>query len=343
MNNKYKVSVIIPVYNTEKYISFAIESVLNQTLDSVELIIINDGSTDNSKAIIEGYSNSNITVINKENEGSGIARNIGVSKSSGKYIFFLDSDDYLDKDALKQMYDIAESNNVGIVKGSMIDVFKGFKKTNKLYSNKVNEIIDFRKDKDLLIKEGNIMCNKLIRKDLLNNLSFSNNLKWEDLAIIVPLLIRAKKIYLLKDKTYYYRTTLLNTTISDFLKPNKKFLDIFKTIKHLYSNLKLVKYDTIYDNIIKQIAILHITYRIENIFFWKIDKKVKHKLLGVFSKLIDIEYNNYYNNIIFIKNVNGNIFYKLANRCALKYRKAYENYDKDALEKEFVELVKRQI
>ncbi|HOZ54404.1 MAG TPA: glycosyltransferase family 2 protein, partial [Bacilli bacterium] len=306
MSNKYNVSVIIPVYNTEKYISFAIESVLNQTLDNIEIIIINDGSTDNSKSIIEKYENDNITIINKKNEGSGVARNIGVSKARGKYIFFLDSDDYLEKNALKKMYDIAETHNIGIVKGSIVDVIKCFKKTNKLYSNKINEIIDFRKNNDLLIREGNIVCNKLIRKDLLNNLSFSTRLKWEDLAIIVPLLIKAKKMYLLKDKTYYYRATIANTTVSDFLKPNIKFLDIFKTIEHLFSNLKVTKYDNVYDNIIKQIAILHITYRIENIFFWKINKKIKKGLLGIFSKLTYLEYNNYYNNIIFIKNVNNN-------------------------------------
>ena len=241
------------------------------------------------------------------------------------------------------MHYIAESNNIGIVKGSIIDVLKSFKKTNKLYSNNKNEIIDFRKDKELLIREGNIMCNKLIRKDLLNNLSFSANLKWEDLSIVIPLLIRAKKMYLLKDKTYYYRTTIVNTTITDFLKPNIKFLDIFKTIKYLNSNLKLIKYSNEYDNIINQISILHSTYRVENIFFWRINKDIKNKLLGIFSKLIDIEYNNYYNNIIFIKNVNGNIFYKIANKRAIKEKKNYDNYSKEDLEKEFIKLIKGEV
>lgn len=340
MNNKYKVSVIIPVYNTEKYISFAIESVLKQTLDSIELIVINDGSKDNSKAIIEKYKADNVIIINKENEGSGIARNIGIDNAKGKYVFFLDSDDYLDKNALETMYNIAEQNNIGIVKGSIVDVIKYIKKNNKLYSNKANEIIDFRKNKELLIKEGNIVCNKLIRKDLLTNLSYASNLKWEDLSIVVPLLIRAKKMYLLKDKTYYYRTTLTNTTVSDFLKPNIKFLDIFKTIKHLLKNLKSIKCDNNFDNIIKQIIILNMTYRIENIYFWKISKDIRNKLLGIFSKLIDMEYNNYYKNIIYIKNVNANIFYKISNKKALKFKKEYDNFNQEKLENLFIELIR---
>lgn len=342
MKDNIKVSIIIPVYNSEKYIEKCIESAINQTLDNIEIIIINDGSKDSSEKIINKYLNkSNIKLISKENEGCGIARNIGIQNSKGEYIFFLDSDDYIEKDALRKMYEIAIKENVSIVKGSIISIYGFIKGKNILYSNKNNEIIDFRKDKDLLIRESNIVCNKLIKKDLLKNITFSNNLKWEDLAIITPLLIKAKKMYLMKDFTYYYRLTINNTTISDYFKPNKKFLDIFETIKHLYKNLDYINYDKSYDNILKQISILHSTYRIENIYFWKIKKNIKNKLLGIFSSLINIEYSNYYKDIIFIKNINGNIFYKASNKRALKLSKEYANTDKEKLVVEFINLIER--
>ena len=94
--NKPKISVIMPVYNVERYVSKSIESIINQSFNDFELIIVNDGSTDNSKEIIEKYAklDSRITIINKENEGVASARNLGIDRSIGKYLFFCDSDDY---------------------------------------------------------------------------------------------------------------------------------------------------------------------------------------------------------------------------------------------------------
>ena len=112
-----KVSVIIPIYNVEEYLEECIDSILNQSLDNVEILCINDGSTDNSLSILNKYSerNSNIKIINQENTGAGTARNRALKFAEGEYIYFLDGDDYLDKDTLLICYEEAKKNNLDIV------------------------------------------------------------------------------------------------------------------------------------------------------------------------------------------------------------------------------------
>ena len=99
-----KFSIIVPVYNVEKYIKKCINSILNQTYKNYEIIIINDGSTDKSKKILESYKNiDNIKIINQTNKGLSVARNIGIKNASGDYLLFVDSDDYIDNDLLENL------------------------------------------------------------------------------------------------------------------------------------------------------------------------------------------------------------------------------------------------
>lgn len=114
---KKEVSVIIPVYNAENYITQCIESLLNQTLRECEFIFINDGSTDNSEKIIEDYKKSDdrITLINQENQGVSIARNRGLDVSTGEYVGFVDADDYIEKDMYEMLYNAAKHGNCDVV------------------------------------------------------------------------------------------------------------------------------------------------------------------------------------------------------------------------------------
>lgn len=112
-----KVSVIIPVYNTEEYIGETLNSIINQTLKDIEIIVINDGSTDNSLQIINEYAKTDnrIFVYIQENQGQSIARNFGVSKASGDYIYFMDSDDLLDKSTFEICYLKCKNENLDFV------------------------------------------------------------------------------------------------------------------------------------------------------------------------------------------------------------------------------------
>lgn len=106
-----KVSVIIPVYNTGEYLKEAIDSILSQTLDGIEIIAVNDGSTDNSAEILDGYGDR-ITVITKKNAGQAAARNDALKIAGGRYIYFMDSDDWIDADTLERCYELCERDNL---------------------------------------------------------------------------------------------------------------------------------------------------------------------------------------------------------------------------------------
>lgn len=114
MEEKIKVSVIIPVYNVEEYIEKCLDSVVNQTLKEIEIIVVNDGTKDNSMKKIEKYfSDSRIKIINKQNGGQSSARNAGLAISKGEYISFIDSDDFIEEKMLEELY--TESENTDIV------------------------------------------------------------------------------------------------------------------------------------------------------------------------------------------------------------------------------------
>lgn len=111
-----KISVIIPVYNTEKYLEKCLNSVLKQTLKEIEVIVINDGSRDSSRDILESYSIvENFRIINKKNEGASKTRNLGIEIAKGEFIYFMDADDYIEKDMLLEMYNKAKEDKLDIV------------------------------------------------------------------------------------------------------------------------------------------------------------------------------------------------------------------------------------
>jgi len=112
-----KISVIIPVYNTEKYLKECLESIINQTLTDIEIICINDGSTDNSLDILNSYANSDkrIKVFSQKNQGQGTARNYGMKIATGDYIHFMDSDDILELNTFEDSYRICEEKNLDFI------------------------------------------------------------------------------------------------------------------------------------------------------------------------------------------------------------------------------------
>ena len=139
-----KISVIIPVYNTKEYLKECIDSILNQTIDLFEVIIVDDGSTDGSLELINQYaeSHSNIRVISQKNCGLGAARNIGLKISKGEYIYFIDSDDILEKNALEYCYNLASKNKLdmltfeadifGNIEGENIEQYMFHKKIDRI-------------------------------------------------------------------------------------------------------------------------------------------------------------------------------------------------------------------
>ena len=129
MNKKYKVSVIVPVYKVEKYLEKCLDSLVHQTLESLQIIVVNDGSPDNSQNIIDRYVKeypNKIFGYIKENGGLGDARNYGMQFADGEYIAFVDSDDWVDEKMFELMYNFAVKNEHQIVIGDMYNINDGW-------------------------------------------------------------------------------------------------------------------------------------------------------------------------------------------------------------------------
>lgn len=209
-----KVSVIVPVYNVESYIRDCLESIVKQTLTNIEIIIVNDGSTDNSIANIQDMIdlNKNIKLINKLNGGLSSARNEGLKFARGEYIAFIDSDDYIDSDYLEKLYNEAKYYDLDIACGG----------NSKVYSN--HNVVTMNRDislyemgvvsgEDFFIKQwlvndfrGEVWDDLYKRSFLLeNNLMFINGLLYEDNEFTPKVLKYATRVKLVNTYGYYYR------------------------------------------------------------------------------------------------------------------------------------------
>ena len=196
-----KVSVIVPIYNVEKYLPKCLDSLVNQTLDDIEIILVNDGSLDNSGKIAKEYSEKyqdKIIYLEKENGGLSDARNYGIPYATGEYIAFLDSDDYIDIDAYKQMYEKAKKEDADFLECDFIWE----------YPNKkvIDKRIDYKNKQEMLAVVRVVAWNKLIKRDLIikNNIRFPKGLRYEDIEFTYKLLPYLNKISYI-DKNFMYK------------------------------------------------------------------------------------------------------------------------------------------
>lgn len=201
-----KVSIIIPVYNVKNFLKKCIDSVLGQTYTNIEVILVDDGSSDGSSDICDWYAsnNMNVTVIHQKNMGLSSARNVGIRKSHGSYICFVDSDDYVSTDYVERLYDTCISNDAEIACCA-----KKIVMTKKQYV--VNDDSDFCvKNSEALRRmflfEGidTSACDKLFKKELFDSVSFPVNHFYEDMGTIYKLLIKSKKVAHANFVGYYY-------------------------------------------------------------------------------------------------------------------------------------------
>ena len=209
-----KVSIIVPVYNVEKYLRDCLESLINQTLTDIEIICVNDGSTDNSLAILEEYKlkDERIKIFSQENKGVSVARNLGIEKATGEYLTFLDSDDWLDLDACKILYKDAKEKNAEILLFPHYHYKEGkLEKTQKLQNftsylkNKTTDFITAYKE---LFGTAHTVCGKFYETFFLkqNNIIFPINIKCgEDRVFYVSACMHSRKIAVLNEFLYYYR------------------------------------------------------------------------------------------------------------------------------------------
>jgi len=225
-----KISVIVPVYNVEKYLHQCVNSILKQTFTDFELILVNDGSQDNSGTICDEYAreDNRITVIHQENQGQASSRNNGVAMAEGEWIHFVDSDDLIHPQMLEILYSAVDENT----QIAMCDLCKGYVCPEDFCSHKNKwEFQKFSFSEDSLIHfmySGDyiywVVCAKLIKKDILLKHPFTVGKIYEDSAVAFKWLNEAENVSITQMKLYFYRVNSDSTTQVDFSLKNLDFL-----------------------------------------------------------------------------------------------------------------------
>lgn len=246
------ISVIIPVYNCEQYLAECINSILNQTYQNLEIMIVNDGSTDNTLSICEEYKkiDSRISIVNKKNTGVSDTRNIGVQNANGKYILFVDADDYLKNNMIERLYKSMIENKADVVRCKCCSIKDNnvIKKeslhnlTNKkIVKEEINKIIG-----NFVTNENTIACyvgTMLIKRD--RYVMFNTNLTFmEDTEFFIRLLFNINSIYFLDEELYYYRYNENSASKS----PNRCFENIYGLIDSTNIIKEFLFENTIIDN-----------------------------------------------------------------------------------------------
>ena len=247
MNDIY-LSIIVPVYNTEKYLNRCIDSIIQAiklVKDKVEIIIINDGSKGNADEIIESYVKNfpdTIVYIKQENKGRGSTRNVGISKARGKYISFIDSDDYIDKNMYLDMLSKLKSEDADIAICDFQNIIENDKENSGRIEAKNLNIEDNRFGCfDVLILPS--CCNKIISKELFNNVKFPEHINYEDLAIIPSIVLKAKKIVYLPNMYYKYYQNSDSIMNKEYDTENLNLIDALEISLKNIDNLNLSKED----------------------------------------------------------------------------------------------------
>ncbi len=264
-----KISVIVPVYNSELYLSKCIKSIMEQTFkEEYELILINDGSTDHSENIIdkmiEKYGADKIIKINQKNSGQGKARNEGIKKARGKYITFVDSDDYIESNMLEDLYQKAESENAQIVICDFVEEIG--KET--VYKKSINKNIEDLKNDFIVCVAG--PCSKLIKASIFkeNDLYFPENIIYEDISIIPAIAIFADNIQYIQKQYYHYlireNSTMRQANYSD------KLESIFVAMENLEN---IFRKNDCFDQYYEQIEYLYI----EHLLYASVGRFVEYK------------------------------------------------------------------
>ena len=227
--HKPLVSIIVPVYNIEQYLQECIESILNQVYENYEVILINDGSTDNSLQICNELSknNKNIKVLDKANSGPSSARNEGIKVAKGKYISFIDGDDMISEYMIEKMVSLAEFNQADVVICGYETFPNGKKSYFNYYSDKPLTPYEFIKYNKKIHSHGDLCFSwrYVYKKELIDskNIKFNEDIKiGEDVIFNLEVIMESNRICTINDTLYYYRTNRVNSLMRT---PYKPFLE----------------------------------------------------------------------------------------------------------------------
>ena len=228
-----KISVIVPVYNVENYLEKCLNSLVNQTLEEIEILVINDGSTDYSQKIIDEFQKKfpqKIKVFSKENGGLSDARNFGIERASGNFLAFVDSDDYISENMFLEMYDLAIKNEAELVICNLQKVDENGNVTQKLTQiPNFSEKIDMEKNFSVFSDLSYFACNKIFKKELFDGKRFQKGMHFEDIELIPQILLQCK--ILAKTDAFHYQYLERSNSISK--SHTERGLDILKSVENV--------------------------------------------------------------------------------------------------------------
>lgn len=306
-----KVTIIMPIYNTGKYIKRCLDSIMRQSYENFELVIVNDGSTDNSEEIINEYINNykdKIKYYYKENEGVAIARNYGLDKAEGDYITFIDSDDYVDENMIEKMVNKALSYDYDLTICDLLYVYE--KKTIVGDSNIYEDLNNKEQIKNNMVNIIPAMCGKLIKRELFNNLRFKENIYYEDVEIYFRMYPKIDKIGILNEGLYFYIQREDSITYTY----NERLYDIVNIWDDI---IKYYKKNNIYDMYKEELEFTVVRYYyatfIKRLAKTKEKKQFKKGVDFVIRKLKK-EFPNYKKNYYLKKFTPKNIYLKYFNK-----------------------------
>lgn len=245
-----KVSVIVPFYNVEGYIEKCLETLVNQTLQDIEIILVNDGSKDRSVNIVKKFQSSypeKIVYLEKENGGLSDARNYAIPHAKGEYIAFLDSDDYVEKDMYQKMYELAVKENSDMVECDFYWEYPD--KTKK----DIGEI--YHGSNEMIEKIRVVAWNKLIKKEILEDtkIQFPKGYRYEDVEFTYKLIPYIKNVSFLKEACIHYIQREGSISNSQ----NERTKEIFDVLEHV---LQYYKEMGIYEKYKTELEYIYIRY-----------------------------------------------------------------------------------
>lgn len=314
-----KVSVIVPIYNVEKYLEKCINSLLSQTLEDIQIILVNDGSKDNSGNIAKEYEKNNkdrVIYVEKENGGLSDARNYGLKYATGDFIAFLDSDDYIEKNAYEEMYNKAIEENADYVECDFIWEFPNKIRVDKQYP--------YKNKKEMLSFVRVVAWNKLIKRQLItdNNLEFPKGLRYEDVEFTYKLIPFINKFaYVDKPFIHYVQREGSIANVQ-----NERTAEIFTVLDNV---IEFYKKNNIYEKYRDELEYNYARYLLCSSLkrMCKIkDKTIRKKLLTESWKRLNSNFPNWKKNVI-LKTVNTgkNKYMRTVNKSTYKiYSKILE-------------------
>ena len=312
-----KVSVVVPVYNVEKYIEKSIESILNQTFEEFELIIVDDGSTDSSGKLAEKYaSDKRVSVYHKENGGLADARNYGIAKATGEYICFIDSDDWIESDYLEHMYKLAIDNAADVVicdlkrntgdetivqpTEAQLVTETGYEAIGNIHSSRYVQYV--------------VAWNKLYRRSIFDEVQYTAGMIHEDEAIIGHIYCIADKVVRTNRILYNYRISNGESIMSkkyslkrlDIIKAMEMRMDLFKEKgykeyyekdAHKYMNklllniIEVQKMEEKHPEVIRELKNKYwVKYREAREFDWSLKRRMSMLFFGICPRAYLLKY-----------------------------------------------------